>query len=86
MKKLYHDSQLSLRATKGSVAISLSSVLCEIASVVSLSRNDIMAQSCRGDDKNNVKLTILNVSVKDYLFLPLYFVVITQMPCQFSRG
>ena len=36
---------LSLRATKGSVAISLLSMRYEIASVVSLPRNDIVTQS-----------------------------------------
>jgi hypothetical protein len=40
---------LSLRATEGSVAISLFSIPCEIASVVSLPRNDIMTQSLRGE-------------------------------------
>ena len=34
----------SLRATKGSVAISLFSMPCEIASVVLLPRNDIVTQ------------------------------------------
>ncbi len=35
---------LSLRATEGSAAISLFSERCEIASVVSLPRNDIVTQ------------------------------------------
>jgi hypothetical protein len=39
---------LSLRATEGSAAISLFSERCEIASVVSLPRNDIVAQSLEG--------------------------------------
>jgi len=39
--RLYHNSTRSLRATKGSVAISFSLTLYEIASVVLLPRNDI---------------------------------------------
>ena len=38
----------SLRATKGSVAISFFTTLYEIASVVILPRNDIMTQPRRG--------------------------------------
>jgi hypothetical protein len=41
---------LSLRATEGSAAISLFSKPCEIASVVSLPRNDIVTQSPRGEE------------------------------------
>ena len=40
---------LSLRATEGSVAISVCPVRCEIASVVLLPRNDIATQSLGGD-------------------------------------
>ena len=39
----------SLRATKGSVAISFVTTLHEIASVVILPRNDIMTQPRRGE-------------------------------------
>jgi hypothetical protein len=47
---------LSLRATEGSVAISEISIPCEIASVVSLPRNDIMTQSPKGEGKGEVIL------------------------------
>jgi len=40
---------LSLRATEGSAAISLVLESCEIASVVSLPRNDIVTQSLGGE-------------------------------------
>jgi hypothetical protein len=44
-KRLCHNPFLSLRATKGSVAISFFPMHYEIASVVSLPRNDITTQS-----------------------------------------
>src|SRR4030043_1523630 len=43
--RLYRNPYLSLRATEGSVAISLFSMYYEIASVVSLPRNDTSTQS-----------------------------------------
>jgi len=46
-KRLCRNSSLSLRATEGSVAISLFSMHYEIASVVSLPRNDIATQPQR---------------------------------------
>ena len=48
-KGLCHNPYLSLRATEGSMAISLFSRHYEIASVVSLPRNDITTQSLRGE-------------------------------------
>ena len=46
-KGLCHKSNLSLRATKGSVAISTPSENYEIASVASIPRNDDATQSQR---------------------------------------
>ena len=48
----FHNTTLSLRATKGNVAISFSITLYEIASVVLLPRNDIMTQPLRGTDSH----------------------------------
>jgi hypothetical protein len=45
LRRLCHNRILSLRATEGSVAISLISNSYKIASVVSLPRNDITTQS-----------------------------------------
>ena len=46
--RLCRNPSLSLRATGGSVAISLFSIRYEIVSVVSLPRNDIVTQSPLG--------------------------------------
>ena len=45
----------SLRATVGSVAIFMFSKPYEIASVVTLHRNDLMTQPLRGNDKFGMK-------------------------------
>ena len=50
--RLCHNSFWSLRATAGSVAIFMFSMPYEIASVVSLPRNDIMTQSERQESRN----------------------------------
>ena len=47
--KLFHKPPLSLRAKKGSVAISIFLMLYEIASVVSRPRNDRVTQSHEGE-------------------------------------
>jgi hypothetical protein len=63
----------SLRATKGSVAISSFSMRCEIASVVLLPRNDVTTQSPRGEGEhedyfrnnvnNNVRMMLMIMEV-----------------------
>jgi hypothetical protein len=44
-ERLCRNPHLSLRATQGSAAISMYSIPCEIASDVSLPRNDIVTQT-----------------------------------------
>ena len=67
---------LSLRATEGSVAISLFSMHYEIASVVSLPRNDITTQSPKGEEDLSVffipPLPCLFLNAL-YLFYPCLF-------------
>jgi hypothetical protein len=50
--RLCHNPSWSLRAAEGSVTISLFSMCDEIASVVSLPRNDITTQSQREEGKS----------------------------------
>ena len=56
-KRLCRNSSLSLRATEGSMAISLFSMHYEIASVVSLPRNDIVTQSLSGKGRDEQRIS-----------------------------
>jgi hypothetical protein len=60
--RLCYNPFLSLRATEGSVAISLFSMPYEIASVVSLPRSDILTQSLVGEGFSASQRVILNAN------------------------
>ena len=59
LERLCRNPSSSLRATEGSVAISFFSIPYEIASVVSLSGNDIAAESPMGEGRERVVFTII---------------------------
>ena len=59
---------LSLRATEGSVAISEISIPCEIASVVSLPRNDIATQSLKGEGWGSGDLIYVSQGLTEFFY------------------